>query len=228
MTKSIDFSAIIASSVHDMKNSLSMLMNMLEDIAELWQPTETESRDKLSQLQYESKRLNNQLIQLLTLYKIGNAQYLLNMSEQPVAEFLEEATLHHREVFARQGVTLSVEAPADLIWYFDRTLIHGVINNVLNNAYKYTRTRVHVKAQMIDGQLEIEVADDGAGYPQAMLERGAQDQTGINFESGSTGLGLFFSQKVAALHQHKQRCGTIRLDNDVANGGGGRFTITLP
>lgn len=227
MTKSIDFAAIIASSVHDMKNSLSMLMNMLEDISELWHPTEAESRDKLAQLQYESKRLNNQLIQLLTLYKIGNAQYLLNMSDQAVAEFLEEATLHHREVFARQGVTLSVDAPADLIWYFDRTLIHGVINNVLNNAYKYTHSRVDVKAHMVDGLLAIEVTDDGDGYPQDMIERGSQDQTGINFESGSTGLGLFFSQKVAALHQHKQRSGSIRLDNGGINGGG-RFTIALP
>lgn len=227
MNKSIDFAAIIASSVHDMKNSLSMLMNMLEDISDLWHPTEQESRDKLDQLQYESKRLNSQLVQLLTLYKIGNSQYLLNMSEQHVAEFLNEATLHHREVFARQGVTLSVDAPDDLIWYFDRTLIHGVINNVLNNAYKYTRSRVAITAAIDDGILVISVADDGSGYPQDMLDRGAQDQTGINFESGSTGLGLFFSQKVAALHQHKQRTGSIRLDNG-GFGGGGRFTILLP
>lgn len=227
MNKSIDFAAIIASSVHDMKNSLSMLMNMLEDIADLWHPTEQESRDKLDQLQYESKRLNSQLVQLLTLYKIGNSQYLLNMSEQAVAEFLNEATLHHREVFARQGVTLTVDAPEDLIWFFDRTLIHGVINNVLNNAYKYTRSRVAITAALDDDMLVISVADDGGGYPQEMLDRGAQDQTGINFESGSTGLGLFFSQKVAALHQHKKRTGAIQLDNG-GIGGGGRFTILLP
>lgn len=224
----LDFTSILASAVHDMKNSLSMLLNSLEEVTELCQPSTAEGAGKLAQLQYEGKRLNGQLVQLLTLYKIGKSQYLLNPDEHDVGEFLEEATLHHRELFALRGVALTVEAPEELAWFFDRNLVHGVLNNVLNNAYKYTRDRVTVSAQVEDGMLALHVCDNGEGYPESMISGFADPQrTGVSFSSGSTGLGLFFSQQVAALHQHRQRRGHIALDNG-GIAGGGRFSLFLP
>lgn len=224
----LDFTSILASAVHDMKNSLSMLLNSLEEVAEFCQPSTPEAAGKLAQLQYEGKRLNGQLVQLLTLYKIGKSQYLLNPDEHDVLEFLQEATLHHRELFELREVELTVEAPQTLTWFFDRNLVHGVLNNVLNNAYKYTRNRVTVTAQVENGMLAVQVSDNGSGYPDSMLQGYADRQrTGISFVSGSTGLGLYFSQQVAALHQHKHRQGHIVLDNAGIDGGG-RFSLFLP
>lgn len=224
----LDFPSILASAVHDMKNSLSMLLNSLEDVAELCQPSTPEGAGKLAHLQYEGKRLNGQLVQLLTLYKIGNSQYLLNPDEHDVGEFLQEATLHHRELFTLRQVDLTVEAPAELAWFFDRNLVHGVLNNVLNNAYKYTRNRVTVTAHVENGMLVLRICDNGDGYPASMISGSAdQQRTGISFVSGSTGLGLYFSQQVAALHRHKNRQGHIALDNGGIDGGG-RFALYLP
>lgn len=224
----LDFTSILASAVHDMKNSLSMLLNSLEEVAEFCQPTTPDDVGKLAQLQYEGKRLNGQLVQLLTLYKIGKSQYLLNLDEHDVADFLQEATLHHRELFKLREVALTVEAPAGLSWFFDRNLVHGVLNNVLNNAYKYTRDRVAVTAHVEQGMLALRVCDNGEGYPESMLQRENDHQkTGVSFNSGSTGLGLYFSQQVATLHQHKGQQGQITLDNGGIDGGG-RFTILLP
>lgn len=224
----LDFTSILASAVHDMKNSLSMVLNSLEEVAEYCQPPTPEAAAKLAQLQYEGKRLNGQLVQLLTLYKIGKSQYLLNPDEHDVGEFLQEATLHHRELFALREVELTVEAPLALTWFFDRNLVHGVLNNVLNNAYKYTCDRVTVTAHVENGMLALQVSDNGKGYPESMLLECADRQhTGISFVSGSTGLGLYFSQQVAALHQHKNRQGHIVLDN-VGIDGGGRFSLFLP
>lgn len=224
----LDFASILASAVHDMKNSLSMLLNSLEEVAEFCHPSDAEGASKISQLQYEGKRLNGQLVQLLTLYKIGNSQYLLNPDEQDLAEFLAEATLHHREMFALRGVELTVDVPEGLVWFFDRNLVYGVLNNVLNNAYKYTRSTVSVTAQVERGMLALRVSDNGEGYPPSMLQKQAEDnRTGISFASGSTGLGLYFSEQVAALHEHKGKAGHIALDN-VGVDGGGRFSLFLP
>lgn len=227
MSSKFDFAAILASSVHDMKNSLSMLINQLEDIGELWHPTDPEAADKLAHLQYQSKRLNSQLVQMLALYKIGNSQYYLNLSDHNIEEFLQEATLHHSEILKRQGITIDVVADSQLQWFFDRHLVYGVINNVLNNAYKYSKKQVRVSAEQADGFLVIRVADDGDGYPEEMLTRKQDGPTSISFESGSTGLGLLFSHQVAELHVHKERRGHIVLDNQGINGGG-RFSLYLP
>lgn len=224
----LDFASILASAVHDMKNSLSMLLNSLEEVAEFCQPTTPDGAGKVAQLQYEGKRLNGQLVQLLTLYKIGKSQYLLNLDEHDLADFLQEATLHHRELFKLREVELTVDAPPGLTWFFDRNLIHGVLNNVLNNAYKYTLNRVAVSARVEQGMLAVRVCDNGEGYPEGMLQSDSDhQQTGISVTSGSTGLGLYFSQQVATLHRHKSKQGQISLDNGGIDGGG-RFTIFLP
>ncbi|MEJ2694437.1 MAG: hypothetical protein P8166_15755 [Candidatus Thiodiazotropha sp.] len=53
------FSDILASTIHDMKNSLSMVINTLDELS-----SENQGREdkRLSTLQHESKRLNNNLI----------------------------------------------------------------------------------------------------------------------------------------------------------------------
>ncbi|HMK49444.1 MAG TPA: hypothetical protein VK435_05280, partial [Thermodesulfovibrionales bacterium] len=66
----LDFSSYLASLAHDMKNSLGMLLNTADEILDGCTPDSCPSYGLLSRLQYESKRASNNLIQLLTLYKI--------------------------------------------------------------------------------------------------------------------------------------------------------------
>jgi len=84
-----DFSAIIASSVHDMKNSLCMLLGALDEIMTRYE-FEDKSLEEFSHVRYEGNRVNNSLIQLLSLYRIGNGQYSLNLRENDVEEGIEE------------------------------------------------------------------------------------------------------------------------------------------
>ncbi len=64
--KTIDFPAILASSVHDIKNSLTTVRELIEHIAN---QQESKNQD-LIQLEFEANRMNNSLVQLLELYKI--------------------------------------------------------------------------------------------------------------------------------------------------------------
>ena len=73
----------------------------------------------------------------------------------------------------------------------------------------------------------IAISDDGQGYPPAMLEHQADYVLGINMSSGSTGLGLYFGQRIAELHQRNGVQGRIALANEGALGGG-EFRIYLP
>ena len=225
--KTLDFSHILASSVHDMKNSLGVLIDQLDDIADSVQSTDAALAKQLSGLKHQSKRVNNQLVQLLALFKIRNDQYLLNIQSVQLIQFFNETLIAHREQFAERGISLQVDVANDLDGYFDPHLVSGVINNVMNNAYKYANDKVAVSAYRELDWLVIEIKDNGPGYPPELLIRSASSQTGIDPQSGSTGLGLYFSDEVAKLHVNRGRQGYIVLNN-VGLDGGGCFRIYLP
>jgi two-component system sensor histidine kinase SenX3 len=102
-----------------------------------------------------------------------------------------------------------------------------VVVQSLFNSVRYARSKVQLTLRVRDGHLEIEVADDGPGFPDFMLAQGFPSQQGIDLRTGSTGLGLFFSRMAAGLHERLGVRGSTGLSNGGALGGG-RFVIMLP
>ncbi len=225
--KDMQFPAFLASIAHDMKNSLGMLINTTEEILGNCSGKDCPSNPLLSKLQYEAKRVNNNLIQLLALYKMDKDQYTLSIAYHSVAEFLEDAALQNTPLLAFKGIAIETNCSDDLTWFFDSDLIAGVINNVMNNAYRYAHNSVAITAGEEDGYLVIHIRDDGEGYPDHMLTEGAGMPQHINFSTGSTGLGIYFASIVANMHRNKNRTGFIRTSNCDSNGGG-CFSIYLP
>jgi signal transduction histidine kinase len=226
-SKEFDFSAVLASSVHDMKNSITMFLGTLDDIALKCAPENCASHEKLILLQHEGQRLNRHLIQLLTLYKIGNSQYFLNIDEHFIDELFEDVALENEMLLNARGINLEIQCEDGLSGYFDRELICGVINTIVNNAYRYARKTVRLVGCQRDGYLTLSVEDDGPGYPATMLQENSSQNTSINFASGGTGLGLYFAGKVAALHKADERHGYTETSNKGINNGG-CFEIHLP
>lgn len=224
--KDMQFPAFLASIAHDMKNSLGMLINTTEEILGNCSDRDCPSNPLLSKLQYEAKRVNNNLIQLLALYKMDRDQYTLNIAYHSVAEFLEDAALQNKPLLEFKGISIKTDCSDVLTWFFDSDLIAGVINNVLNNAYRYAHDSIGITAGEENGFLAIHIRDNGEGYPDHMLTEGAGVSGNINFSTGSTGLGLYFASIVANMHRNKNRTGFIRTSN-CANGGG-CFSIYLP
>ncbi len=223
----LDFEAIIASSVHDMKNSLYMLLGSLDEIILTCDSTDCPSFKKFSHVRYEGNRVNNSLIQLLSLYRIENGQYSLNITENDLYESLEECFLESQGLLELKGIESNLNCDDDLLWYFDRNLIIGTLNSVINNSYKYTKSIIKISAFTENNYLVISIEDDGPGYPESMLYDIDSHETSIDYQSGSTGLGLYFAKIIANMHNNKERSGYITTDNNSINGGG-RFSIYLP
>lgn len=225
----ISFTDFIASSIHDMKNSLNMQISSLEKIAvQCQQNGDTPTFEKLGLIIYESNRMNGNLIQLLSLYKLGKSIYPMDIAEQSICDVIEEAILQDKTIMDFKGISISVECEENCYWYFDRDLVAGILINALNNAYKYTSDKIRVAARVNEGFLEIRVEDNGQGYPPGMLREGSVTANkGINFSSGSTGLGFYFSARVAGMHKNGARQGSLTIENGGAYGGG-CFVVKLP
>ncbi len=227
-TPRFDYSALLANSIHEVKNSLNMLLNSVDHV--LASPNKDEETIKIfSQIQYEGKRVTDDLVGLLAIYRINNQQYSANVDEYSLAEFLEENINQHDAMIRHRNIEKKLICDKDLYWFFDRDLITGVISNVINNLYKYTKDKLVISAFKDGDFLVIKIQDNGPGYPENMLVSHieVQHQKSISFEDANTGLGLYFAKLVAELHKNKGRSGYITTTNDGIDGGG-CFSIYLP
>lgn len=225
----MSFADLMASSIHDMKNSVNIQVHELEGIAaKIRDNVDAQVFQSLVSVIAQAHRMDANLIQLLSLYKFGKSIYPLDITEQSVAEVIAEALLQKTSVLALKGISVEVDCDDDCVWYFDRDLVTGVLLNAVNNAYNYTRDKIRVVARIEAGWLHLRVEDNGAGYPATMLQgSGVDANKGVNFSSGSTGLGFYFSSQVAQLHQNHGQFGSLTIENG-GTYGGGCFVVCLP
>ena len=234
----------LASTVHDMKNSIGVLSGTLEQLLSAApppaaatpadaDPAATEEPTPYSQMAhmlYQTRRLNDNLIQLLALYKeVGKPGYPFDPAPQQIGELVEQVASQARILLKSRGITLELDYAPELIWSFDEDLVIGVLVHAINNAIRYTRDRVRLAIRVDGEELELRVEDNGDGFLPAMLAAGAapMEQSRVNFLTNSSGLGLYFSREVARMHKHRQRSGSIALSNGGALGGG-CFVLRLP
>ena len=221
----VDFGTIMASSVHDMKNSLAIILDNAEKLSTDESLNNTQ-HSALDLLQLEGERLNNIFIQLLALYRIENKQYALNIDSHNVYDCLEETLLENETLLAHHNIEAEIDCDANLEGFFDRALVLGIINTIINNTLRHARNKIVLGAESKGSGLVITVCDDGPGYPDKILQ-GASEQSAIDFQAGNTGRGLHFAHVVSGLHHQGEQHGHIELSN-TGIGGGGRFAIHLP
>lgn len=222
-----DFATILSAAVHDMKNSLQLLLQSMSEVAN--ELGDTPAARSLADIQYEAQRLNTGLIQLLSLYRNEHSALPVHLESQLVDELLEDLIADAEFYAAHYGVTVEIEVPDNCTWYLDKTLINVLLQDALMNALRYANRRVTLRAFIKDQQLHVEVHDDGAGYPAAVMERVAcaaatPDAGSLAVKAGRTGLGLYFAGRIASAHQRNSTSGSITLGNQ----GGGIFTLRLP
>lgn len=217
----IDFSTLLASSVHDLKNSITLMLLTLDDLLTSSVSRDPEEQKKLSKLGSEASRINHDLMQLLTLYKLDKKNKI-QIDEVFVADLLAESCARNELQFTYNKIEVNLDCDSDLSWYLDAELIAGVINNILVNALVYAKRNIWISAHQADGWLKIVIEDDGEGLAGDDLVNEASTKN-----SFSTGLGLVIGRQILAMHQKADRHGQLQLANATA-GRGARIELLIP
>lgn len=141
---------------------------------------------------------------------------------QPRA-LLERAAARFRT--SAPGRTLEVDLAADLPsrLFADPTLLRRAVDNLLDNARKYSTQKVRLSARAEGDALRIDVVDRGEGMTAEETSqlytpffRGRQPR-----RTSGVGLGLVLTHRIVEAHG-----GTIEVDS--APGQGTRFTLRIP
>lgn len=225
--QNIDIETLIANSMHDLKNSLTILLGQIESLQNDNKSTDNSSTIQLNRLQLEGEHVKASLMHLLTLYRMNRQQYFVNSEEHQINDFFESLRLHYNTMLLSRGLTLEIRCNNNLYWFFDRELIESVFHNLLNNAARHASQTIQLTACIENSYLILRIIDDGPGYPQAMLDNDQPAHSAINYAGANTGLGIYFATQIANMHTNKKRHGFINLANQDA-GHGGCFTLCLP
>lgn len=223
----VDFSSVIAVAIHDMKNSLSLLMQSIEQMSGVIPQENQQAHSGLNSVHYEANRMNTTLVQVLSLYRAEMDALPVNIDEVFIAELCEEIIESNAMYTEQQGINVSINVDDDLSWYLDRDLIYLMLHDVLINAVRYGCKNIQFNVRIENKHLIINVEDDGPGYPATMLEMSSKVLDQHCISQGRTGLGLFFARLIAHTHKNQDKRGSITLSNSPTSGGS-IFTLTLP
>lgn len=225
----LDYSTVLAIGIHDMKNSLNRVLASLD---ELLDPETGEcpcAAPAVAQLHYEARRMKDNLTKMLMLYRNEHGLYEPSFVAACVYDVLEDCWLNNKPMLDQYGVACQIDADEELVWTMDQQLVESLVENVLTNTVRYTKSQILLRAWADSDWLRVAVEDDGPGFPAGMLGRRALEDSAVpNEKLGHTGLGLHFCALVADRHAAADgRRGTIELSN-AGLLGGGHFLLNLP
>jgi len=109
----------------------------------------------------------------------------------------------------------------------DRDSVRMVLENIIDNASKYSEqdTTVTVVTKDDNSQVRVEITDQGVGIPLSeqirLFEKFSRINNPLSTKVGGTGLGLYWAKKIITLHE-----GAIHVRSK--EGKGTTFTIILP
>ncbi|QPK65253.1 HAMP domain-containing histidine kinase [Methylomonas sp. LL1] len=218
------FPAILASTVHDIKNSLGTLLSLIQRLARKQLADQAED---IRQLGFEANRINHSLMQLLVMYKIDCNKFSLLVEEYAAIDLINEVIAQQDRLSQLNNIEVKVECGEDLLCYCDCQHVGNALGTILNNAQRYADKAVLISAGEQDGYLKFCIEDDGHGYPEHLLNADFSNPSDLDWVSGNTGLGLYFVAAIAGFHKNKNKSGFIRIDNR-SRLGGARFCLFLP
>ena len=216
-------SAFLANMSHEIRTPLNAIVgfsNLLVDGDMSFQKEEI--KEFLSLIYLNCEQLLALISDILDLSKIESNTMVFNITEQPLTPLLQNI-LRAQQINVSQEVELLLDLPAtDTIITTDPLRLKQVINNLINNAIKFTsKGAVTLGYRQNNDQVSIFVKDTGSGIDEDKINRIFERfYKGDNFVQG-TGLGLAISHTII---EHLK--GTITVTSKV--GEGSCFTIQHP
>lgn len=214
---------------HELKTPLMAIQGLVEtmlDDADM--DTETRTRF-LARLRNQGDRLGSLVHDLLELSRVETMPPSREDRETldlrvPVRNSVEHAAAYAQE----KGITLTyTEAPEPLEVLGDVEMLRQLVDNLLQNALKYTPGdgNVTITTLRSAGEAVLEVRDSGIGIDAKHLprifERFYRVDKARSRSLGGTGLGLSIVKHVAMTHD-----GSVDVESE--EGVGSCFRVTLP
>lgn len=218
---------------HELRTPLTSVKSYVDALQEGAIDDPEVARNFLAVAQDETTRMIHMINDLLELSRMDSGTMKLETEYVNVGELFNYILNRFDMIIANDDkpekyYTIKREIPKVQIWVeLDTSKFTQVIDNIMNNATKYSPDGGVVTARMIDNQKEVvlSITDQGLGIPKKDLGhifgRFFRVDKARSRAQGGTGLGLAISKEII------ERFGG-RIWVESAEGQGSTFSISLP
>ena len=220
----------VANASHELKTPLASIKAYTETLLDWALHDETVNVRFLNRIDEQADRLNQLIMDLLSLARLESGQNVFDHGPLVLAPVIASCIDSHRDRAEAKHQSLELDlGPLDqeTLILADEEAIRQILDNLIDNAIKYTPEQgsVCVCCRSHEGNVSIEVSDTGIGIPRddlpRVFERFYRVDKARSRELGGTGLGLSIVK-----HLVQSIGGQITVDSRI--GAGSKFTIVLP
>ena len=212
---------------HEIKTPLTLISGPLNLLLERFK-TNSDLVEKLGLMQRQSKKIYQLIEQVQDFRKADKNLLKMNYSRFSFNAFMDEF-MEDFSFFAKndQKKLEIIGESATIIVAADKDKLEKIFNNLINNAFKYTRTNdtITVTYKYDDKDVIVKVKDTGIGIDSIDLshifERFYQSHKKEHVHLGGSGIGLAFSKRLVEMHY-----GYITAESEL--GVGTEITVRLP
>ena len=184
------------------------------------QADEAKRHHYLTLCRHQLERLSGMVEQILSMSMERRRQFKLNIETINLAELLQPV-IEQQQLKADKPVTLTTHIqPRDLTVQADRAHLSNILNNLIDNAIKYSPDEAHVEISATPAA--ISVTDHGMGIAADKLphiyDKFYRVPTGDLHDVKGYGLGLFYVKTMVEKHGWS-------IDVSSIKGEGTTFTI---
>jgi two-component system phosphate regulon sensor histidine kinase PhoR len=197
----------VANVSHELRTPLAIFQGYVENLVDNPNMDREDRITVYRVLEKHSHRLNALVEDLLILARLEARRAELQRESVDIGVFLADAARDWSLRAAKKNIKLELDVPAGLPPVpADRMRLEQVVNNLLDNALKYTPEGkvISLGAASRDGEVEFWVKDPGPGILSTDLphifERFYRADKARSRELGGTGLGLSIVKHIVQAH----------------------------
>lgn len=219
---------LIANVSHDLRTPLAVMQGYVETMLMKNETLAPQDREKyLNTVLRSSERLSKLITQLFEYSKLEANQIIAQKEPFFIAELAQDVIAKYHILTQAKAIDLKLEMPQNLPLVFaDVALVERVIQNLMDNALKFTPNGGQIILQLSPSNrhVEIKIADTGPGISeeeQSYIFERYHKAARKGTQNGGAGLGLAIAKKIVELHDS-----TIQVHSKINEGTA--FMFQLP
>ncbi|MEC8217896.1 MAG: ATP-binding protein, partial [Pseudomonadota bacterium] len=212
---------------HELRTPVSVIMANSETLVDGALEDKKQAKVFAKAILHNAERLSDMVSSLLDLSRIDYGELKLNIEELHINEHIDKAIDSIKHLGKRKNISIECSCSKGKIVLADKNALERILNNLIENAFKYsdTESTINISTRKVKDHLEVSVKDSGRGIPNEeqdfLFDRFYRTAEARATEEKGSGLGLAIVKNLV-----NNLNGEVGIKNAVPHGS--IFWFTLP
>ena len=149
---------------HELRTPVSVILTESQYSLE-YADTLDEAKDSFTVIQRQAKRMSELINQIMELSKIEK-QTVIELQKINFSETMEKILEDYKNLLSEKNIKISKNIEQNIFINADKVMIERLLDNLLNNAMKFTKDKINVKLYSENENCVMEIEDNGIGIPE--------------------------------------------------------------